>query len=138
MDPQSFVRHLHSERENQTCHWGFDASNWRSYVHISDIYYKKPDNAAAVASDSIGCDAIDRAVSPKSTEEKSSSSSVSAPEKAQNMLDDVKKRFSLPTRKQVSSTAFLFLFCLFTFHNNIYTYLWFAAYCQHSINHKRF
>ena len=117
MDPQSFVRHLHSERENQTCHWGFDASNWRSYVHISDIYYKKPDNAA-VASDSIGCDAIDRAVSPKSTEEKSSSStSVSAPEKAQNMLDDVKKRFSLPIRKQVSSTAFLF--CLFTFPNNI-------------------
>ena len=112
MDPQSFVRHLHSERENQTCHWGFDASNWRSYVHISDIYYKKPDNAA-VASDSIGCDAIDRAVSPKSTEEKSSSSSVLAPEKAQNMLDDVKKRFSLPIRKQVSSTAFLF--CLFTF-----------------------
>ena len=114
MDPQSFVRHLHSERENQTCHWGFDASNWRSYVHISDIYYKKPDNAANVASDSnsssMGCDAIDRAVSPNSTEEKSSS--VSAPEKAQNVLDEVKKRFSLPMRKQVSSAAF-FVFVFF-------------------------
>ena len=122
MDPQSFVRHLHSERENQTCHWGFDASNWRSYVHISDIYYKKPDNAA-VASDSIGCDAIDRAVSPNSTEEKSSAS---VPEKAQNLLDEVKKRFSIPTRKQVSSA----ICCLFNLSKKIKV----CCHCQHSIN----
>ena len=84
MDPQSFVRHLHSERENQTCHWGFEASNWRSYVHISDIYYKKPE-------------AEDNKASPNSTSEEKLS-----PEKAQSLLDEVKKRFSV-SRKQVGT-----------------------------------
>ena len=33
--PRNFILHLHPEnRESQTCHWGFDASHWRSYLHI--------------------------------------------------------------------------------------------------------
>ena len=89
LDPQSFVRHLHSERENQTCHWGFDASHWRSYVHISDIYHKK------------SADTEDhRTASPAS----SSDGGQMSPEKAQSLLDEVKKRFNHPklARKQVS------------------------------------
>ena len=27
-----FVRHSHKALENRTCHWGFDSSNWRSYL----------------------------------------------------------------------------------------------------------
>ena len=88
LDPQSFVRHLHSERENQTCHWGFDASHWRSYVHISDIYYKKSD------------DASDRASPNSNSEDKIT------PEKAQTILDEVKKRFSVASRKQVGLIIF--------------------------------
>ena len=85
LDPQSFVRHLHTDRENQTCHWGFDASHWRSYVHISDVYYKKSDSDD---SDS-PCTSSDEKISP---------------EKAQSMLDEIKKRFNHPklSRKQVS------------------------------------
>ncbi|KAF5270623.1 hypothetical protein FQA39_LY01361 [Lamprigera yunnana] len=33
--PQQFVCHVHRELENRTVHWGFDSSNWRSYLHIS-------------------------------------------------------------------------------------------------------
>lgn len=33
--PQKFVCHVHRQQENQTCHWGFDSSNWRSYIHVS-------------------------------------------------------------------------------------------------------
>ena len=33
--PREFILHLHpANRETQTCHWGFDVSNWRSYLHI--------------------------------------------------------------------------------------------------------
>ena len=35
MSPPDFVRHLHSKRENRTCHWGFDIDNWRSYIHLT-------------------------------------------------------------------------------------------------------
>lgn len=30
--PQTFVCHAHRNLENRTCHWGFDSSNWRSYL----------------------------------------------------------------------------------------------------------
>ncbi|XP_066595166.1 ski oncogene [Prorops nasuta] len=33
--PQRFVRHAHRSLENRTCHWGFDSSNWRSYLQLS-------------------------------------------------------------------------------------------------------
>ncbi|XP_034951112.1 ski oncogene [Chelonus insularis] len=33
--PQRFVRHAHRPLENRTCHWGFDSSNWRSYLLLS-------------------------------------------------------------------------------------------------------
>jgi hypothetical protein len=32
--PQKFVCHVHRQQENQTCHWGFDSGNWRSYLHV--------------------------------------------------------------------------------------------------------
>ena len=38
--PQNFVRHSHSTR-NQTCHWGFDSSNWLNYLHLSGNYTKE-------------------------------------------------------------------------------------------------
>jgi hypothetical protein len=34
--PQKFVCHAHQFRENRTCHWGFDSSNWRSYLLIAE------------------------------------------------------------------------------------------------------
>ena len=35
LSPREFILHLHpANRETQTCHWGFDVSNWRSYLHI--------------------------------------------------------------------------------------------------------
>ncbi|CAK9801039.1 Transforming protein Ski [Anthophora plagiata] len=33
--PQRFVRHAHRSLENRTCHWGFDSTNWRSYLLLS-------------------------------------------------------------------------------------------------------
>ena len=36
--PQKFVCHSHGNRENRTCHWGFDSANWRSYLLLSDDY----------------------------------------------------------------------------------------------------
>ena len=41
LDPQDFVRHLHSDRENRTCHWGFDPVHWRCYVHLDETVYSK-------------------------------------------------------------------------------------------------
>lgn len=35
LSPQRFVRHAHGSLENRTCHWGFDSSNWRSYLLVS-------------------------------------------------------------------------------------------------------
>lgn len=32
--PQRFVCHVHRQ-ENETCHWGFDSSNWRDYIHVN-------------------------------------------------------------------------------------------------------
>ncbi|CAH0380929.1 unnamed protein product [Bemisia tabaci] len=32
--PQKFVCHAHRVLENRTCHWGFDSSNWRAYLHV--------------------------------------------------------------------------------------------------------
>ncbi len=92
LDPQSFVRHLHAERENRTCHWGFDASHWRSYVHLSDVHYKKPKNNPGSASntDDFSNSKIDRL----------------SPEVAQGVLEEVKRRFNnskQPSRKKVSN-----------------------------------
>lgn len=40
MSPQDFILHLHStNRENRTCHWGFDPSHWRSYIHLNEAAY---------------------------------------------------------------------------------------------------
>ncbi|XP_022246850.1 ski oncogene-like [Limulus polyphemus] len=35
MSPEIFVCHAHHAKENRTCHWGFDSSNWRAYVTIA-------------------------------------------------------------------------------------------------------
>lgn len=35
LSPQRFVRHAHGALENRTCHWGFDSSNWRSYLLVA-------------------------------------------------------------------------------------------------------
>jgi SKI/SNO/DAC family/c-SKI Smad4 binding domain len=35
MNPAEFVSHTHSHREDQICHWGFDVSNWRFYLMVS-------------------------------------------------------------------------------------------------------
>ena len=37
-DPAKFVCHSHRNRENRTCHWGFDSVNWRAYLHLADDY----------------------------------------------------------------------------------------------------
>lgn len=34
--PQHFVCHVHRNPENQTCHWGFDSTNWRSYILLTE------------------------------------------------------------------------------------------------------
>ena len=96
LDPQSFVRHLHTDRENQTCHWGFDATHWRSYVHISDAYYKRRESSTASNDD--------RASSPSSDPAEDRIT----PEKALALLDEVKKRFNHPklSRKQVRNYTF--------------------------------
>lgn len=33
--PPKFVCHSHRSLENQICHWGFDAANWRSYLLLA-------------------------------------------------------------------------------------------------------
>lgn len=33
--PQKFVGHSHKSQENNTCHWGFDSSQWRSYLLLA-------------------------------------------------------------------------------------------------------
>ncbi|MCL4142831.1 UNVERIFIED_CONTAM: hypothetical protein GTU68_058666 [Idotea baltica] len=33
--PTQFVCHAHRAVENRTCHWGFDAENWREYIRLS-------------------------------------------------------------------------------------------------------
>jgi len=38
--PQKFVCHSHSP-ENRTCHWGFDSSNWLTYLQLSEDYTKE-------------------------------------------------------------------------------------------------
>lgn len=35
LSPHRFVRHAHGSAENRTCHWGFDSSNWRSYLLLA-------------------------------------------------------------------------------------------------------
>lgn len=35
LSPDRFVVHSHSKnQETRTCHWGFDSSNWRFYIHL--------------------------------------------------------------------------------------------------------
>ena len=37
-DVEQFVCHSHGDQESRTCHWGFDAANWRVYLQLaSDI-----------------------------------------------------------------------------------------------------
>jgi len=34
-DVQEFVCHSHGDQESRTCHWGFDAANWRAYLQLA-------------------------------------------------------------------------------------------------------
>lgn len=34
--PERFITHSHYNRESRICHWGFDRSNWRSYLLLSE------------------------------------------------------------------------------------------------------
>lgn len=34
--PQRFVCHAHGDLEHRTCHWGFDAANWRAYLLVCE------------------------------------------------------------------------------------------------------
>ena len=103
LDPQSFVRHLHTDRENQTCHWGFDAAHWRSYVHISDAYYKKSNITATTSADLSSSDSENRPMTPSSSSEEKPTV-----DRVQSLLDEVKKRFNHPklSRKQVGQLFF--------------------------------
>jgi hypothetical protein len=38
--PQKFVCHSHSP-ENRTCHWGFDSSNWLTYLQVDEHVLKR-------------------------------------------------------------------------------------------------
>jgi len=35
LSPAKFVLHTHKFNENQTCHWGFDSSNWRNLIRLT-------------------------------------------------------------------------------------------------------
>jgi len=35
-DVEQFVGHSHANEETRTCHWGFDAANWRYYVRLHE------------------------------------------------------------------------------------------------------
>ena len=50
LDPQGFILHLHVyQRENRTCHWGFDPAHWRSYLHLDEDAYRWEDERAEAA-----------------------------------------------------------------------------------------
>ena len=34
--PRHFVLHSHRSMEYRVCHWGFDSSNWRHYLHVPE------------------------------------------------------------------------------------------------------
>jgi len=34
-DVEQFVCHSHGDQESRTCHWGFDAANWRLYLQLA-------------------------------------------------------------------------------------------------------
>jgi len=34
-DVDQFVCHSHGDQESRTCHWGFDAANWRAYLQLA-------------------------------------------------------------------------------------------------------
>lgn len=40
--PQKFVCHAHHQKENRTCHWGFDSLNWRAYILLEDGLENNP------------------------------------------------------------------------------------------------
>lgn len=42
LSPADFVGHAHRSVENRTCHWGFDAANWRSYLLLARRQQDKP------------------------------------------------------------------------------------------------
>nr|SVE93299.1 EOG090X0EYT [Moina brachiata] len=35
LSPADFISHAHRAPENRTCHWGFDASQWRAYLLLA-------------------------------------------------------------------------------------------------------
>uniref|UniRef100_A0AAV2M1M5 c-SKI SMAD4-binding domain-containing protein n=1 Tax=Knipowitschia caucasica TaxID=637954 RepID=A0AAV2M1M5_KNICA len=35
--PRRFVTHSHAAQEKRTVHWGFDSSNWRSYILLEEL-----------------------------------------------------------------------------------------------------
>ena len=93
LDPQDFVRHLHTDRENRTCHWGFDPVHWRCYIHLDETVYKKSKK-------------------PEKSDQEPDKTGLEEPNKtglsvadAHDVLNDVKSRFVHSTlkRKQVGS-----------------------------------
>uniref|UniRef100_A0A182PJQ5 c-SKI SMAD4-binding domain-containing protein n=1 Tax=Anopheles epiroticus TaxID=199890 RepID=A0A182PJQ5_9DIPT len=43
--PQKFVCHQHEPQEIRTCHWGFNSSNWRSYIHVAESEKNRDEHA---------------------------------------------------------------------------------------------
>lgn len=43
--PQKFVCHQHEPQEIRTCHWGFNSSNWRSYIHVAESEKNREEHA---------------------------------------------------------------------------------------------
>ncbi|XP_053673569.1 ski oncogene-like [Anopheles nili] len=43
--PQKFVCHQHEPQEIRTCHWGFNSSNWRSYIHVAEAEKNRDEHA---------------------------------------------------------------------------------------------
>uniref|UniRef100_A0A182Q7U3 c-SKI SMAD4-binding domain-containing protein n=1 Tax=Anopheles farauti TaxID=69004 RepID=A0A182Q7U3_9DIPT len=43
--PQKFVCHQHEPQEIRTCHWGFNSSNWRSYIHVVESEKNRDEHA---------------------------------------------------------------------------------------------
>jgi hypothetical protein len=79
LDPADFVRHLHTDRENRTCHWGFDPAHWRCYVHLDERVYTRPPEPAGPEPGSTG-------LSVKT---------------AKNLLNSFKARFAAPPRERI-------------------------------------
>lgn len=47
LSPADFVSHAHRSVENRTCHWGFDADHWRSYLLLARRQHPHPQQQAS-------------------------------------------------------------------------------------------